>query len=1714
MTSTIPVEVLGAVFSFVMGHHLVTPSREGMEELNVLCLVSQHWRQTALATASLWGSLVLDSQFTSKKCTQAERWLARSKGVPKTLVLDAIQRGGCDSFSSRCRDPGTCAFESVPLATLLTEGPSPLRHLSIICERSLCLENLQRQLLSPPRTQAPRPWDTVTSFKLETHEHWNHYEESGEVYDEANSDYPILENLPVTITRFNLTVAHLIDYEGSNEGSAYILKLPDSVLNRLSHFTFSCSMNTSTILGVLASCRHLQALCLVLPYSTWSDPDETDLKLDEDADVFPDLRHLRIHSCEVPALEYLRAIRAPRLQTLALIIDGIDANKVRRNIGEACVDSIADFLDRSQCHSTLTHLRINCVPLPDLYSVLVKLPSLSHLNLSSVGNYSLELVESLASSGSKYKALPALKVLCVLDAPDWFPFERVRAWIGQRKPHGMVDVQVTVAQRRHRVGDPEVDPSEDVYKFSAYYVLEPNEADGQWKNRTDYEAPHQVRLLPALDPQHGDLADNIAFATKHRYTDKAFTARRPQSFAPTTTVESLASLPNCDTSPAIWLTLSRWSTLTIDKDSELTTRISKGYPQNLIENISHLNRGQDNQRALMSPLAPSNEGMQQLNRLCLVSRRWREAALATARLWSSLVLVRPFTPEKCSQAGQWLGRSKGLGKTLVVDAFGSWNYFSSLLCRDPKTCALVKEPLVRLLTEGPGPLRHLSITCERSLCLENLQRLISRPYTQACRPWDTISSFKLETIEEWNHYEETDGIEGHANSDYPILQNLPITITRLNLSIAELDGFEGLDEDTLYRLKFPEPFLNRLTHFTFACALKSSTIINILASCRHVQALCLDLEFVPWSEPDETKLKLDDEAHVLPDLRHLRIMNCHLDATQYLRALVAPRLQTLAISTGFVFGKKEFENPGSCIACIGNFLDRSQCHLTLSHFRLDGVQVSNLYSVLMRLPALIHLVMTCIGDFSLEPFDSLAELDPDGRALPALTFLALLGVPDLLSLDTLHAWLERKRGNGTKVVEAIVTQNSQCSQYRLESAGRWKVSRDFKALNLHPALNLNPNPCYITQSPSGRLRHSFQLCHHHRADYFSMECRNCELRQRQFFCRTCIKTHLRDFQSQHGHYATDLSSVVSSATSALTNVVQPARIARARVADVRARIDELSVGLSGIKRECEKKRDKIRKLREDLAQRRRNLSAARILVKAGSTSPPSTGVPSTPVSAPFLNTPLNEVHDGGPPLLPPSPAHLALTQTLARARSGLVQELVDVFNIVEVGGRPPVGGKAGTKGEWTIGGLVLPVPGDIRRYPPDHINAVLTLTIHFLSLLSFYLGIKLPFEVTWTGGKLGLGQPWIGAIRGGSAGGGDGGWSRWHKKHPLHLIGQARSTGEGGENDKDARPPTSSQSNTSSSDDEDPMASSVATVKPARPTLPRIKTAAASPSQLRARTASARPGPSPIVPSPSTPRRSTTYSLSSALAGVGGVVRKGVGGVVSAGAGVVGYSTPSRLRTMSNALDESAFIVSSPTSTSPPPQVKKPPPRKQETPAHLSPSTAPPSFTTGYTMLIYNVCYLAHTQRVVPEIGLSQAGEVLSNLWRCCCSSELGRVGHESVGWTQTSNAGPGWNLHSPVSPVELEPSAGLTLVRLPPPTPPTFSMDFGQLLQAVSGAGGAGARAKTKVARRKVYSETRTRDSVAELESGEGWGYEEVGKDEERDGRDDWDLVDEDISF
>lgn len=552
-----------------------------------------------------------------------------------------------------------------------------------------------------------------------------------------------------------------------------------------------------------------------------------------------------------------------------------------------------------------------------------------------------------------------------------------------------------------------------------------------------------------------------------------------------------------------------------------------------------------------------------------------------------------------------------------------------------------------------------------------------------------------------------------------------------------------------------------------------------------------------------------------------------------------------------------------------------------------------------------------------------------------------------------------------------------------------------------------------------------------------MECQNCELKQRQFCCENCLRQHLQTFRHQISQIAADRDAYIASAQRSLITIVNPQRIRRADLKGGEERVREIWDGLNALRKANEKTRERIRSLREDLANRRRMLAAANTLFtqEPSSVSPPVPTLPGSFPGGPFSTPPQtarpllgHRKHSSTPSSHTPSPSRppssvarnvpvypsqqaaraptlhgrtpstpsssqspspfqkyspamqpsnyqpgdrelsrqieeatyqlTALSDTIARARSGLVQELVEVFSVVEVGGRPPVGGKAGTKGEWTIGGLVLPVPGDMRRYPTDHINAVLTHTLHFLSLLAFYLGIKLPFEVVWSrsstpptgppttppappnlrgNGLLGVGTPWIGAAKGGE----HGGWAKWSTKHPLHVS---------------MTPPAA------------PGSSSPTTSSPPRTLRP-----------LGA-------GRSASTPLP--------------------------GAVIS--------------------LDESQLEDTGST------------------------SAQGSSFTTALAMLLYNVCYLAHTQAV--DVPLAQAGEVLGNLWAVCCSPELGRRSHA-------------------------------THPRLPPPTPPAFQLEFAQLLQATA-ANPSRARARITGVHHPRRARREERDPIVEEE--------------------DWDLVDD----
>ncbi|KAI0747216.1 UV radiation resistance protein and autophagy-related subunit 14-domain-containing protein [Daedaleopsis nitida] len=582
-----------------------------------------------------------------------------------------------------------------------------------------------------------------------------------------------------------------------------------------------------------------------------------------------------------------------------------------------------------------------------------------------------------------------------------------------------------------------------------------------------------------------------------------------------------------------------------------------------------------------------------------------------------------------------------------------------------------------------------------------------------------------------------------------------------------------------------------------------------------------------------------------------------------------------------------------------------------------------------------------------------------------------------------------------------------------------------------------------------------------------MECQNCELKQRQFYCENCLKQHLLSLRLQTQHAATDRDAAIASADKSLKTVVDPARLRRAELKGREERVQEIWDGVNQIRSTNDHLREGVQKLRSALSTRRRTLAIASSVflqthpatsTPSPSTSasppqgalssspqalrstphrasfsnssqsstppPPSSGSPvprplssaSRPLNANFFSPPSPQAarsplsvattppqsysrpsflsgppsHPNSHPYTPPGRTVSAgsapygtpistrgvdpvarqidelqaqmsmLFDAIARARSGLIQELVEVFSVVEVGGRPPLGVKAGTKGEWTIGGLVLPVPGDIRRYPPDHINAVLTHTIHFVTLLAFYLGIKLPFEVVWSrsstppssstkgSGLLGVGIPWIGAIRGGD----NGGWSRYSQKQPLHVS---------------SAPPPAPSSSTA------PTSSSSA-----RPSSHRLST-------------------TPLSSSPPSPTHHRSASF------------------------------------LSSSPPASSSLADSQLADAPPPHAS-------------SPGSA---FTTALAMLLYDVCYLAHTQAV--DVPLAHAGDVLGNLWAVCCSPELGRRAHA-------------------------------TRPLLPPPTPPGFAMDFGKLLQATAATP---ARAKARGGPAGTGRAVRTERIV---EEDEGW--------------------------
>jgi hypothetical protein len=109
-------------------------------------------------------------------------------------------------------------------------------------------------------------------------------------------------------------------------------------------------------------------------------------------------------------------------------------------------------------------------------------------------------------------------------------------------------------------------------------------------------------------------------------------------------------------------------------------------------------------------------------------------------------------------------------------------------------------------------------------------------------------------------------------------------------------------------------------------------------------------------------------------------------------------------------------------------------------------------------------------------------------------------------------------------------------------------------------------------------------------------------------------------------------------------------------------------------------------------------------------------------------------------------------------------------------------------------------------------------------------------------------------------------------------------------------------------------------------------------------------------------------------------------------------------------------------------------------------------FSIAYSMLAYNVCYLAYTQTI--SIPQSQAGNILANLWTLCSDDKtIGRFSH------QTSSSSAEVDKEPAIWPPVTASGVGVShpvhhgrLLAAPTPAVSEFPLDFDAVVEHIVG--------------------------------------------------------------
>ncbi|KAF6763362.1 hypothetical protein DFP72DRAFT_841462 [Ephemerocybe angulata] len=364
--------------------------------------------------------------------------------------------------------------------------------------------------------------------------------------------------------------------------------------------------------------------------------------------------------------------------------------------------------------------------------------------------------------------------------------------------------------------------------------------------------------------------------------------------------------------------------------------------------------------------------------LCLVCRRWREAALNTHRLWSSVDIACYFSPTVSRKVETWLNRSGALPKRLKILA-GECEE-STTPCHQ---CKLSNE-LARFLAEGPR-LEHLALQCSTPLCLKGLLNVVkSHEDRSTAGSWDAIKSLRINFSQEWTEREPFNP------ADTVFLQLPPVTSLGLRLPPLpclhrqstgtynpDLNYYEAVS-DVGMALHIPKTTLARLSHLKLHCNWNGARVIDILRSTPSLHSLELGFDGTTQRFGDSSQIrKLLDNNLVFPNLQILRLCKSHCEVYEILQFIQTPSLLELDIDIYHEIANKN--DPYT--AHILGLLERSSA--SLRRLRISGTFgiYHVLGKILLSLPSLVHVTMDGV-DLNSSVFSQLESATPP--ALPLL----------------------------------------------------------------------------------------------------------------------------------------------------------------------------------------------------------------------------------------------------------------------------------------------------------------------------------------------------------------------------------------------------------------------------------------------------------------------------------------------------------------------------------------------------------------------------------------------------------------------------------------------------------------------------------------------------------------------------------------------------------